>query len=143
MRQNLLGHTPDNAGICGDQIIAAHPWFARQSTGDDHHIRSSRLAVVIGRPHRAGIVAVDGARFPDVKGLAFGKTFFDVEEDDLVAYFSGSEHIGASGAYIACPDYGDLGTLDHGVEIGLGESVCKSKGANTAEHWPFVPNLVQ
>ena len=140
--QNLLSHTLDNPRIGRDQIVAAHPRLARQATGDHDDIRSCGLAIVVGRAHCAGVVAVDRAGLPDIEGLALGKSFFDVEEDDLVADFTGGEHIGAGRAHIACTYYSDLGTLDHGVVNWVGESVCKSKGANTAEHGPFVPNLV-
>ena len=101
---DVFRHGFHNARVGRDQVVAAHSGLPRKSAGDDHHVGICRFGVIVGRPHRAGVVQVDGRGLPNVKRLALGKAILDVQQHNFVRHFSGGQHICTSGAYVSGTD---------------------------------------
>ena len=86
VRGNAFAHSLHDLQVDAKQIIAAHAGFARYTSGDDDHVGASNVGIIIGA-RNLGIEAFDGTALRQVKRLALGNAFNNVEQDDVAEAF--------------------------------------------------------
>ena len=65
--------------VDAQQVVAAHPRFARHTGGDDADVGPGDIGIGLGALER-GVEAFGGAGFRDVEGFALGHAFGNVEQ---------------------------------------------------------------
>ena len=108
-----------DAGVLGQQVVAAHPRLAGEAGGHDDDVRAGGVGVVV----RAGdprIVADDRRGLGEVEALALRQPLDDVDEDDVGQAGLG-DALGGRGADVAGADDGDL-VAGHGLWRLLGRA---------------------
>ena len=78
----LLDDGPDDPGVLGEQIVAAHARLAGQAGRDDDDIGAGGVRVVVRSDH-ARVVPDDGGGLGKVEALALRQPLDDVDEDDV------------------------------------------------------------
>ena len=106
MLHGLLDDGADDAGVLGQQVVAAHPGLAGQAGGDDDDVRAGGVGVVV-RAGDPGVVADDRGRLGEIEALALRQPLDDVDEDDVGQAGLG-DPLRGRGADIAGADDGDL-----------------------------------
>ncbi len=104
----LLDDAAHDAGVLGEQVVAAHARLARQPGRDDDDVRAGRVGVVI-RADDLHVVAHDRRRLGQVERLALGQTLDDVDQHHVGQAPLG-DALRDGGADIAGADDGYLGT---------------------------------
>ena len=104
--RGLLDDRPDDPGVLGEQVVAAHARLAGEAGRDDDDVRAGRVGVVV-RAGDPGVVADDRGRLGQVEALALGQALDDVDEDDVGEARLG-DPLGGRRADIAGADDGDL-----------------------------------
>ena len=77
----------DDAGIDPDQIVAAHPWLARNAGGDDHDIGARDVGIIVGA-HDGRVISLDRRALDDVERLTLRHALDDIDEKDVAELFS-------------------------------------------------------
>ena len=113
MLRGLLHDRPDDTGVLGQQVVAAHPRLPGQARGHDDDVGAGRVRVVVGADD-ARIVPDDRGRLGEVEALALGQPLDDVDQDHVGEAGLG-DALGGGGADVAGADHGDL-VAGHGVE---------------------------
>ena len=108
----LLHDGPDDPGVLGQQVVAAHPRLAGQPRGDDDDVRPGGVRVVV-RAGDPGVVADDRGGLGQVERLALRQPLDDVDQDDVGQAGLG-DPLGGRRADVAGADDGDL-VAGHGV----------------------------
>ena len=104
----------DDAGVLGQQVVAAHPRLAGEAGGHDDDVRARRVGVVV-RADDPGVVADDRRGLGEVEALALRQALDDVDEHDVGQAGLG-DALGGRGADVAGADDGDL-VAGHGVGV--------------------------
>ena len=104
--RRLLHDGPDDPGVLGQQVVAAHPRLAGQSRGDHDDVGPGGVRVVV-RAGDPGVMADDRGRLGQVERLALREPFDDVDQDDVGQAGLG-DTLGGRRADIAGADDGDL-----------------------------------
>ncbi len=104
--RGLLDDRPDDPGVLGEQVVAAHPRLAGEAGGDDDDVRAGGVGVVV-RAGDPGVVADDRRRLGEVEALALRQPLDDVDQDDVGEAGLG-DPLGGGGADVAGADDGDL-----------------------------------
>ena len=103
---SLLNHRPNDPGVLGQEVVAAHPGLAGKARGHDDDVRTGRVGIVVG-PDDPRIVADDRGGLGQVEGLALGQAFDDIDQDD-VGQTGLSDSLRGRGADVAGSDDGHL-----------------------------------
>ncbi len=82
---DALAHRRHDFEIDADQIVAAHAWLPRHAGGDDHHIGTLDVGVIVGA-FQLRIEAFDRAGLGQVQRLALGQAFGDVEHHHVTKF---------------------------------------------------------
>ena len=99
MFDDFANDAADDSHVGEEKIVAAHAGTAGYAGGDDNEVGAGGLFVAVGAGDQ-GVGADDGAGLEHVEGLALGKVFDDVDEDDVgVAEFV--DALGGGGADVA------------------------------------------
>ena len=116
-----------------EEIVAAHAGLARHARGDDHHVGSGDVGVVL-RALILGVEAVDRRGLGDVEAFALRNSFRDVEEDD-VAQFLQTDEVSERAANLAGADERDLVTCHRGSLRGSAIVYLARTGAPLTQKW--------
>ena len=106
VRRRLLDDGPDDPGVLGQQVVAAHARLAREPGGDDDDVGAGGVGVVV-RAGDPGVVADDRGGLGEVEALALRQALDDVDEDDVGEAGLGDALRGRR-ADVAGADDGDL-----------------------------------
>ena len=106
VRRGLLDDGADDAGVLGQQVVAAHPGLAGEARGDDDDVGAGRVGVVV-RAGDPGVVADDRCGLGEVETLALRQPLDDVHQDDVGEAGLGDALSGRR-ADVAGADDGDL-----------------------------------
>ncbi len=90
MGLNALAHSLHDLRIDADQIIAAHARFARNTGGDDDHIRPFQVRIVIGARHFC-IKPFNRGGLCDVQRLALRHAVNNVENNNVTQLLQTSQ----------------------------------------------------
>ena len=104
--RRLLDHGSDDAGILGQEVVAAHAGLAGQAGGHHDHVGAGRVRIVVRAEH-SGVMGDDRRGLGEVETLALGKTFDDIDEHDVGQAGLG-DALGGGRADVAGADDGDL-----------------------------------
>ena len=92
--------------VDAQQVIAAHPRFARYSGGDDADIGAADKGIVVGARH-VGIKARNRARLRDIQRFALGGAFGNVEHHHIAKLFQRNQ-MGKGTADLSCANQRNL-----------------------------------
>jgi malate/lactate dehydrogenase len=106
MVESILHDRPDDSGVLGQEVVAAHPWLTSEAGGHDHDVAAGRVGIVV-RAQDARVVADDRSRLRQVEALALREALDDVDEDDVGEPGFG-DPLRGRGADVAGADDGDL-----------------------------------
>ena len=86
----------DDPGIDPDQIVSAHPGFARNAGGHDNDIGSRNIGIVVGAADDR-VIPFDRRALDDIKRLALRHTLDDIDQGDVAELLEpGEERQGAA-----------------------------------------------
>ncbi len=102
----VLRHRRNDAGVGGDEVVAAHAGLARDPGGDDHHIRAFEVLVII-RAFDGSIDAFDRTGLRNVERFALRQAFDHVEQHHIAEFFVHCQ-MRQRAADIACADETDF-----------------------------------
>ena len=100
---DLFGHGFDNRGIFGQQVVATHARFARQTGSDDDDVGIRRIGIIIGADN-IGIKPFHRGGLHQVQSLALGQSVNNIDQADI-AQFLGRRPMRRRGADKAGPHY--------------------------------------
>ena len=83
---NLMHHL----GVDTNQIVAAHAWLARHTSGHNHHITSSQRGIIIGT-RRICVKTLNRACLRNIKRLALRDTFGNIKKHHIAKLFQPSQ----------------------------------------------------
>jgi hypothetical protein len=105
---DALAHGFHDLEVDAQKVVAAHPRLARDTGGDDAHIRAGDVGVVVGAL-QLGVELFRRAAFGDVERLALRDALGDVEQDDIAQFLQRGE-MGERAPDLPRADERDLGS---------------------------------
>ena len=140
---NALAHRFHHFEVDAQQVIPAHPRFARNTGGHDAHIGARNIRIINGAL-QIRVKTRDRAAFGDIKRLTLWDAIRDVENHHITQ-FLGRRQMGQCAADLTGPDQRDLcschfstlrGVRISGACVSLWSVFCKIKdtGINPYDH---------
>ena len=100
--EDLCSNALDDAGVYTDELLTCHTRFTGQAGSDNHYVRVSRLAIVVGYALNYGRETDGLSRLHDIHGFAFGYAFLDINQYNFAGDVLYSDHIGGGSTYVTC-----------------------------------------